>query len=58
MDIATTSVPAILALSGFALGEMLVAVYMLVIFLMIAAIFWPLLYIARRIYKIIFFYYD
>jgi hypothetical protein len=52
--IATTSVPAIFALSGLALAMVLIAVYMLLIFLMLAIIFWPLIYLAKRIYSLIF----
>ena len=52
--IATTSVPAIWALSGLGLSMAMVAIYMLIIFMMLAAILWPALFLAKRLKRMIF----
>lgn len=52
--IATTSIPAIWAISGTAIIMVFLFVYMLVIFMVFAAIFWPLVYFAKMLYKFMF----
>lgn len=52
--IATTSVPAIFALSGLGFSMALVTVYMVVIFITLAGILWPALYFSGRLVELIF----
>ena len=52
--IATTSIPAIWALSGTAIIMVFLFVYMLLIFLVFAAIFWPLVMFSKMLYKFMF----
>ena len=47
---ASSSVPAILALSGLALAVITFAIYIIIIFLAIIAILFPFVYFARKFY--------
>ena len=52
----TVAVPAIYALSGLGITMMMVAVYLVIIFLAIAAILFPLVFLAKKLLALMHFY--
>jgi hypothetical protein len=54
--IATTSVPAIWALSGLAISMAIILAYMLVVFVMLYIAFFGVVYFAKSVVKLLHFY--
>ncbi len=56
--IATTSVPAIYALSATGFGMAFIAVYMCVVFVTLAGIMYPVIFFSKKLKAIIYIHHD